>query len=147
MKASRGRMTNQCPVIRRYLALVLALVVVPVVGATTSATAEASVQRTGYVAVRDGTLLKYTVVLPNATGRFPTLMEYSGYDPGTVPDAPYIEQEEANTNRRTPASRAARARAIVPSRFTSYVHSGFRSPSGSFESAARWTTASNPPSA
>src|SRR5205823_5640671 len=27
----------------------------------------------------------------------------------SVPDAPYIEQEEANTNRRTPASRAARA--------------------------------------
>ena len=75
---------------RRFVALVLALVVVPLVGANTPARAADPVRRTGYVAVRDGTLLKYTVVLPAATGRFPTLMEYSGYDPGTTPDEPYV---------------------------------------------------------
>ena len=59
-------------------------------------------------------------------------------------DLPYMLHDEANTNRATPASFAASARESVPRRLTSYVHSSFRSPSGSFERAARWTTASNP---
>ena len=52
--------------------------------------------------------------------------------------------EEAKTNRETPASRAARARSTVARKLISNVSSGSRSPSGSLESAARWTTASNP---
>ena len=76
---------------RRSLALLLSLlVVVSLLAGAAPGNAVAPVRRTGYVAVRDGTLLKYTVVLPKATGRFPTLLEYSGYEPGTTPDAPYI---------------------------------------------------------
>jgi putative CocE/NonD family hydrolase len=91
MKASRGRLPNHCPVRARVSLFFLVFVTVAsaLVGVTPGRAA-ASVTRTGYVAVRDGTLLKYTVVLPRASGRFPTLMEYSGYEPGTVPDAPYI---------------------------------------------------------
>src|SRR5256885_17181837 len=91
MKASRGPPPNQCPIKARASVLFLLLVTVAslLVGVIPGHAA-APVTRTGYVAVRDGTLLKYTVVLPGAGGRFPTLMEYSGYEPGTVPDAPYI---------------------------------------------------------
>ncbi len=60
------------------------------------------------------------------------------------PDAPYIEHDEAKTKRPTPAAFAARARATVPSRLISYVQDEFRSPSGSFERAPRWTIASKP---
>ena len=57
--------------------------------------------------------------------------------------APYMS---TTTQRRTttPASFAARASATVPSRLISYVQDELRSPSGSFERAARWTTASKP---
>lgn len=41
--------------------------------------------RTGYVPLPDGGELRYTVFLPNDTGRFPTLMQYDGYAAGTNP--------------------------------------------------------------
>jgi hypothetical protein len=53
-------------------------------------------------------------------------------------------QEDANRKRGTPASFAARARLTVPFRLTSYVQRGLRSPRGSFDKAARCTTASKP---
>jgi len=40
--------------------------------------------------MRDGTTLRYTVVRPVGGAKRPTLFEYSGYDPGTNPDANYI---------------------------------------------------------
>lgn len=43
----------------------------------------------GYLAMEDGVLLAYTAVLPGP-GRWPMLFEYSGYNPGTVPDQGYI---------------------------------------------------------
>jgi putative CocE/NonD family hydrolase len=55
-------------------------------------TAPAQVRESGYVEVRDGTLLHYTVVRPAGKGPFPTLFEYSGYDPGMNPDQPYIDR-------------------------------------------------------
>ncbi|MCU1460766.1 MAG: hypothetical protein JWO37_841 [Acidimicrobiales bacterium] len=40
----------------------------------------------------DGVKLRYTVVRPAKSGTYPTLFEYSGYDPGTNPDAAYVDQ-------------------------------------------------------
>lgn len=49
---------------------------------------------TGYLAARDGTLLHYSVLLPAGTGRFPVVMNYSGYDPGSIGGAAY---QQGNT--------------------------------------------------
>lgn len=50
----------------------------------------------GYMAARDGTLLSYTVRLPGpaANGPYPTVIEYSGYDPAN-PDAPQPSEQIA----------------------------------------------------
>ena len=50
----------------------------------------------------------------------------------------------AKTKRSTPAAFAAAATVAVARKLISSVSSGLMSPSGSFERAARWTTASNP---
>jgi len=50
------------------------------------------VRHSGYLTMADGVRLRYTVVRPAGTARYPTLLEYSGYDPGTNPDAAYISQ-------------------------------------------------------
>jgi putative CocE/NonD family hydrolase len=52
----------------------------------------APARESGYVTVRDGTLLHYTVVRPAGSGRFPTLFTYDGYDAGSNPDPGYISQ-------------------------------------------------------
>jgi putative CocE/NonD family hydrolase len=44
---------------------------------------------TGYLPARDGTMLKYSVLLPAKKGRFPTVMNYSGYDPGSIGGSAY----------------------------------------------------------
>ncbi len=64
------------------------LPLVPTAGATTVAT------RTivGDLTMSDGVQLRYTVVTPTKPGHRPTLFEYSGYDPGTKPDANYVQQ-------------------------------------------------------
>jgi putative CocE/NonD family hydrolase len=46
----------------------------------------------GYLTMSDGVRLRYTVVSPVGGAALPTLFEYSGYDPGTTPDANYIDQ-------------------------------------------------------
>jgi putative CocE/NonD family hydrolase len=51
---------------------------------------------TGDLTMRDGTTLRYTVVRPTGSAKRPTLFEYSGYDPGTNPDANYISQYVSN---------------------------------------------------
>jgi putative CocE/NonD family hydrolase len=80
---------------RRRLPLLLAalltgglLPLVPIAHAGTVAT------RTivGDLTMSDGTRLRYTVVTPAKAAHRPTLFEYSGYDPGTKPDANYIKQ-------------------------------------------------------
>jgi len=50
------------------------------------------VRLTGDLTMTDGTTLRYTVVRPAGAQKLPTLFEYSGYDPGTNPDATYIKQ-------------------------------------------------------
>ena len=54
--------------------------------------APAPIRESGYIEVRDGTLLHYTVVRPAGDKPVPTLFEYSGYDPGMNPDQPYIDR-------------------------------------------------------
>lgn len=49
-----------------------------------------SARETGYIAIPGGPLLAYSAVYPNDGKRHPTLFEYSGYNPGSVPDEPYI---------------------------------------------------------
>src|SRR5258708_11092330 len=50
------------------------------------------VRQSGYLTMADGVQLRYTVVRPAGDGHYPTLLEYSGYDPGTNPDPAYIDQ-------------------------------------------------------
>lgn len=50
---------------------------------------------TGYFPARDGTQLHYSVLLPKATGRFPVVMNYSGYDPGSIGGAAYQQGDTA----------------------------------------------------
>lgn len=50
---------------------------------------------TGYLRARDGTLLRYSVLLPNGKGPFPTIINYSGYDPGAIGGAAYLDDNTA----------------------------------------------------
>src|SRR5947209_7557992 len=80
---------------KRVLLLCLAalLLGLPLAAHATRAKADtAQVRQTGYITVRDGTQLKYTVVMPATGGPFPTLFTYDGYDAGSNPDAKYIAQ-------------------------------------------------------
>lgn len=78
--------------LRRFLALALAFGLVSSLLPAQAALAAEQVRESGYIEVRDGTLLHYTVVRPAGEGPFPTLLEYSGYDPGMNPDQPYIDR-------------------------------------------------------
>src|SRR3954468_17992015 len=72
--------------------LVAALVGIPAVVVHTprAKAAAPQVRETGYIPVRDGTLLQYTVVRPQGPGPFPTLFTYDGYDAGYNPDPDYV---------------------------------------------------------
>src|SRR3954464_14125528 len=74
------------------LCLVALVVGLPLATHTSRAKAATQVPETGYVAVRDGTLLKYTVIRPAGPGPFPTLFTYDGYDAGSNPDPGYVAQ-------------------------------------------------------
>lgn len=76
------------------LALCGAALTVPAAAAA-PVTADTAVRRTGYLTVADGTRLKWTVLLPRATGRFPVLMQYEGYLAGSYPhrvEEPFADQ-------------------------------------------------------
>ena len=47
-------------------------------------------RRWGYITVPDGTRLRYSVLLPTGKGPFPVLMQYHGYDAGTIGGAGYL---------------------------------------------------------
>jgi putative CocE/NonD family hydrolase len=47
-------------------------------------------RETGYLKTADGTLLRYSVLLPAAKGRFPVALIYSGYDTGSIGGAAYL---------------------------------------------------------
>ncbi|MEH3046961.1 CocE/NonD family hydrolase [Sphingomonas adhaesiva] len=50
---------------------------------------------TGYLITRDGTRLRYSVLLPKGKGPFPTIVNYSGYDPGAIGGAAYLADNTA----------------------------------------------------
>lgn len=78
--------------IKRFLVVALLLGLTAALLPAAPAAAAEQVRESGYIEVRDGTLLHYTVVRPAGEGPFPTLLEYSGYDPGMNPDQPYIDR-------------------------------------------------------
>jgi putative CocE/NonD family hydrolase len=79
--------------LRRVLRrLLLLLALVATLGVAHAGAAAPTTRTTGYLTMADGTKLAYTVVRPAGPGPFPTLFEYSGYDPGRSPDESYIRQ-------------------------------------------------------
>lgn len=50
---------------------------------------------TGYLTTTDGVKLRYSVLLPNLTGRFPVIINYSGYDPGAIGGSAYLQGNTA----------------------------------------------------
>ena len=46
---------------------------------------------TGYLATRDGIQLRYSVLLPAGKGPFPVVVNYSGYDPGSIGGKTYLQ--------------------------------------------------------
>ena len=50
---------------------------------------------TGYLQTADGTSLRYSVLLPRKTGRFPVIINYSGYDPGAIGGSAYLSDDTA----------------------------------------------------
>ena len=45
---------------------------------------------TGYLTTRDGQELRYSVLLPEGAGPFPTLLHYNGYDAGSIGGVAYL---------------------------------------------------------
>jgi predicted acyl esterase len=64
----------------RALACAAALTVVP------ATSAGASVVEHGYLPLKDGTMLNYTLTLPSSPGRFPVVLEYGPYAEGVKSD-------------------------------------------------------------
>lgn len=50
---------------------------------------------TGYLTTADGVKLRYSALLPKRTGRFPVIINYSGYDPGAIGGAAYLQGSTA----------------------------------------------------
>jgi uncharacterized protein len=50
---------------------------------------------TGYIAVRDATQLRYSLLLPKGNGPFPVIINYSGYDPGAIGGYSYLHNNSA----------------------------------------------------
>ena len=71
-------------------ALAMLAAVTLAVGPSRAADPAGSARETGYITLPDGVQLAYAAVFPNDGARHPTLFEYSGYNPGAVPDEPYI---------------------------------------------------------
>src|SRR5207253_2418257 len=63
---------------------------------------------------------------------------------GRSPEFPYTDDDEAQTTRRTPSSRAARRTLSVPSTLTALVVSGSCTERGTDGSAPWWNTTSMP---
>lgn len=50
---------------------------------------------TGLLPTRDGTMLRYSVLLPKGRGPFPVIVNYSGYDPGAIGGPAYLADDTA----------------------------------------------------
>ncbi|HTU15219.1 MAG TPA: CocE/NonD family hydrolase [Solirubrobacterales bacterium] len=97
--AGRARPGRSIPGIAIFLAL---LAVIGAVAFVPGARAEEAVpwakRNTGYLPARDGTLLKYSVLLPAGKGPFPAVMNYSGYDPGSIGGTAYRQRNTTMSN-------------------------------------------------
>ncbi len=49
----------------------------------------------GWLPVRDGTELRFSVLLPQGEGPFPVIINYSGYDPGAIGGPAYLADDTA----------------------------------------------------
>lgn len=89
-----GRWRRSLVGIRPFV--VLAVTVVSLLVASAPAQAVPWAKRiTGYFPARDGTLLHYSVLLPAGTGPFPVVLNYSGYDAGSIGGAAYQQGSTA----------------------------------------------------
>ncbi|WP_418120843.1 CocE/NonD family hydrolase [Variovorax sp. 350MFTsu5.1] len=52
-----------------------------------------SARHTGYITTSDGTRLRYSVLLPKGSGRFPVILTLNGYDAGSIGGAPYLRHK------------------------------------------------------
>jgi putative CocE/NonD family hydrolase len=50
---------------------------------------------TGYLTTRDGVRLRYSALLPNGKGPFPVIVNYSGYDPGSIGGKSYLQNDQS----------------------------------------------------
>lgn len=50
-------------------------------------------RRTGYITTSDGTRLRYSVLLPKASGKFPVILTVNGYDAGSIGGTPYLKHK------------------------------------------------------
>ncbi len=48
-------------------------------------------RETGYFKVKDGTRLRYSVLLPAKEGKFPIVLIYSGYDTASIGGAAHLQ--------------------------------------------------------
>lgn len=92
----RPHLTQSRVILLVVSALTVALAVLPRIQAhavsASPSVAVATERIVGDLTMDDGVRLRYTVVKPVGGKALPTFFEYSGYDPGTNPDANYISQ-------------------------------------------------------
>lgn len=50
---------------------------------------------TGYFTTADGTDLRYSVLLPKGSGKFPVILSINGYDAGSIGGSPYLKHRTA----------------------------------------------------
>lgn len=50
---------------------------------------------TGYILAADGTRLRYSALLPNASGRFPVVLSMNGYDAGSIGGTAYLQRQSS----------------------------------------------------
>jgi uncharacterized protein len=81
----------------RFAALLaVGLALQPAAGAVPSTPQVSWAQRlTGYLTTTDGVRLRYSVLVPKSSGRFPVVINYSGYDPGALGGLAYREGDSA----------------------------------------------------
>jgi len=82
---------------RTHALFLVAILTTGCFGAVTQAggapAAPSQTVKSGYVEVRDGTLLAYDLVLPgDGSGKYPLLLTYDGYDAGSNVDAKYVSE-------------------------------------------------------
>jgi hypothetical protein len=66
--------------------LIRGIVAVAVIALLQAGAASATVVEHGYLPLKDGTLVNYTLTLPNATGHFPVVVQYDPYAAGVTSD-------------------------------------------------------------